>query len=126
VPDIASRLSITEEEVVEGLLGAQVYQSISLSTPLSHEGLGELGDFIGSCDHGYELIEIRMVLRGALAELGERDLTILNLRFYGNLTQKQIAARLGISQMHVSRLLTMILARLRRLILMEVPFTHDG
>jgi RNA polymerase sigma-B factor len=117
VPDIAAHLHISEEEVVEGLQGARVYHSISLSAPHARNRDAELGEFLGSCDRGYELAELRMALRDALTALEERDRVILSLRFYGNLTQKEIGERLGMSQMHVSRLLTAALHRLRHLIL---------
>jgi RNA polymerase sigma-B factor len=117
VPDIAARLRISEEDVVLGLKCARVYRSISLSAPYAQDREAELGEFLGARDHGYELTEIRMTLRDALARLDERERVVLSLRFYDNLTQKQIGTRLGVSQMQVSRLLSATLRRLRHLIL---------
>ena len=114
VQDIAAHLGLTEEDVLEGLEGARAYQATSLATPAGGpEGTMELGDTIGADDHGFELAEIRFDLGPALAALDERERRILTLRFYGNQTQTQIAEQIGISQMHVSRLITRALAKLR-------------
>jgi len=113
VADIATHLAITEEDVLEGLEGARAYNATSLSTPISADGSTELGDTLGDTDHEYELAETRVALGPALATLDEREQKILTLRFYGNLTQSQIADQIGISQMHVSRLLTKALTKLR-------------
>ena len=113
VADIATHLGVTEEDVLEGLEGARAYNATSLSTPISADGSTELGDTLGGEDHEYELAETRVALGPALAALDEREQKILTLRFYGNLTQSQIADQIGISQMHVSRLLTKALTKLR-------------
>jgi RNA polymerase sigma-B factor len=113
VADISVHLGVSEEEVLEGLEGARAYNATSLSTPISADGSTELGDTLGSEDHEFELAELRVALGPALASLDEREQKILTLRFYGNLTQSQIADQIGISQMHVSRLLTKALAKLR-------------
>ena len=113
VADIAVHLGVTEEDVLEGLEGARAYNATSLSTPISADGTTELGDTLGGEDHEFELTETRVALAPALAMLEEREQKILTLRFYGNLTQSQIADEIGISQMHVSRLLTKALAKLR-------------
>ncbi|AGZ41781.1 putative RNA polymerase sigma factor [Actinoplanes friuliensis DSM 7358] len=113
VPDIAAHLDITEEEVLEGLEGARAYNATSLSTPVGSEGSSELGETLGGEDHGYELAEARIALGPAMASLDEREQRILTLRFYGNLTQTEIAEQIGISQMHVSRLISRALVKLR-------------
>jgi len=113
VADIAAHLSVTEEDVLEGLEGARAYTASSLSTPVSEEGGMELGDTLGGEDHEFELAELRVALGPALATLDEREQRILTLRFYGNLTQSQIAETIGVSQMHVSRLLAKALVKLR-------------
>ncbi|AEV87058.1 RNA polymerase sigma factor [Actinoplanes sp. SE50] len=113
VTDIAGYLDVSEDEVIEGLEGARAYNSTSLSTPMSESGT-ELGDTLGGPDTGYEEVERRVMLGPAMAHLDEREQKIVTLRFYGNLTQQQIAEQIGISQMHVSRLLTKALAKLRR------------
>jgi RNA polymerase sigma-B factor len=113
ITDIATHLNHTEEEILEGLEGARAYNTTSLSTPINTDGTTELGDTLGTHDHQYELAETRVALAPALATLEPREQTILTLRFYGNLTQSQIADHIGISQMHVSRLLTKALTKLR-------------
>jgi RNA polymerase sigma-B factor len=113
VADVAGYLGITEEEVLEGLEGARAYHATSLSTPVGPDGSGELGDTLGREDHEYELAEARIALGPAMARLDEREQKILTLRFYGNLTQTEIAEQIGISQMHVSRLITRALLKLR-------------
>ncbi|WP_436536462.1 RNA polymerase sigma factor SigF [Actinoplanes sp. HUAS TT8] len=112
VADIAAHLQISEDEVIEGLEGARAYNSSSLNTPVA-EGGAELGETMGGVDAEYELAELRVTLGPALAELDERERKIVILRFYGNQTQSQIAEQVGVSQMHVSRLLTKALDKLR-------------
>jgi len=114
VADIARHLGISEEEVVEGLEGARAYSATSLSAPVGDESGTELGDTMGSDDAGYALTDFRVSLGPAMAVLDDRERRILSMRFHGNLTQVQIATQLGISQMHVSRLITRSLAKLRR------------
>ncbi|MFK3984091.1 SigB/SigF/SigG family RNA polymerase sigma factor [Micromonospora sp. NPDC050397] len=114
VADIAAHLKVTEEEVLEGLEGARAYNAVSLSTPTGDgERATELGDMLGGEDPDFELAELRTTLGPALATLDEREQKILTLRFYGNLTQSQIAEQIGVSQMHVSRLLARALTKLR-------------
>ena len=114
VTDIAAHLKLTEEEILEGLEGARAYNAVSLSTPTGDgERATELGDLLGCDDNQYELAELRVALGPALATLDEREQKILTLRFYGNLTQSQIADHIGVSQMHVSRLLARALTKLR-------------
>ncbi|MEV4535230.1 SigB/SigF/SigG family RNA polymerase sigma factor [Asanoa sp. NPDC049518] len=114
VADVAEHLKLSEEEVLEGLEGARAYNAVSLSTPTGDGERGtELGDLLGSEDTSFELAELRVALGPALATLDEREQKILTLRFYGNLTQSQIADQIGVSQMHVSRLLTRALTKLR-------------
>ena len=113
VADVAAHLNLTEEDVLEGLEGARAYAATSLSTPVAADESMSLGDTLGEDDHEYEMTELRMVLGEALGHLDEREQTILSLRFYGNMTQSDIAARVGVSQMHVSRLIARALAKLR-------------
>jgi RNA polymerase sigma-B factor len=113
VADIAAHLTISEEEVLEGLEGARAYTATSLSTPTTSDSGLELGDTLGGDDPEFELAELRVALGPALAALDGREQRILTLRFYGNLTQSQIAEQIGVSQMHVSRLLAKALAKLR-------------
>jgi RNA polymerase sigma-B factor len=113
VTDIATHLNATEEEVLEGLEGALAYRTASLSAPVGADGAMELGDTLGAEDHGYELTELHLALGPALARLTERERRIITLRFYGNQTQAQIAVQMGVSQMHISRMLAAALVRLR-------------
>jgi RNA polymerase sigma-B factor len=113
VADVALHLGLTEEEVLEGLEGARAYSATSLSTPVSADQSMELGDTLGEDEGEYEATELRMVLGAAMTTLDEREQKILSLRFYGNLTQSDIASQIGISQMHVSRLITRALVKLR-------------
>ena len=100
--------------MLEGLEGARAYNAVSLSTPIGDgDSATELGDTLGTEDNEYELADLRASLGPALATLDEREQKILTLRFYGNLTQSEIAARVGVSQMHVSRLLARALTKLR-------------
>jgi RNA polymerase sigma-B factor len=114
IADLAAYLKISEEEVIEGLEGSSAYRATSLSTPISADGALELGDLLGGDDHGYVLTEMRLDLGPALATLTERERRIVTLRFYGNQTQTQIAEQIGVSQMHVSRLLAASLAKLSK------------
>ncbi|WP_285690790.1 SigB/SigF/SigG family RNA polymerase sigma factor [Actinoplanes sp. NBRC 103695] len=114
VADVAKHLGITEEEVLEGLEGARAYSASSLDAPVTGgDGTVALGDTIGEADHEFELAELRMTLGRVMASLTEREQRILSLRFYGNMTQAEIAARIGLSQMHVSRLIARALEKLR-------------
>ncbi|MCF2526015.1 RNA polymerase sigma factor SigF [Yinghuangia soli] len=113
--ELAERIGITEEEVVEGLDACTVYTATSLDETAygDAEGQETVGDRLGAEDHELDLVEYREALRPLLAELPGRERAILVMRFYGNLTQAQIGERVGISQMHVSRLLARTLASLR-------------
>jgi RNA polymerase sigma-B factor len=117
--EIAARLGIPTEEVVEGLDAQQAYRSTSLDELVAGADT-TLTDTIGSADAELEKVEYRETLAPLLDELPERERTILLLRFFGNLTQTQIADHVGISQMHVSRLLSQTVAQLRR------RMTDDG
>ncbi|BCB75860.1 hypothetical protein GCM10022251_80480 [Phytohabitans flavus] len=114
VAQVAVHLGVSEEDVLEGMEGARAYKAASLSTPVTGEpDSTALGDLLGADDPGYENVEARTTLVKALATLPERERRIILLRYCDNLTQQQIADRVGVSQMHVSRLLTRTLARLR-------------
>lgn len=111
--EIAARLGVAVEEVVEGLEAQHAYRNSSLDE-LTSEGDTPLVDRLGTADAELESVEYRETLVPLLDELPERERTIVMLRFFGNQTQTQIAEQVGISQMHVSRLLGQILATLRR------------
>lgn len=113
--EIATRLGLPTAEVIEALAAGEAYRSSSLDGILSSEdGDGTtLGELVGCLDADLALIEDREALRPLLAELAPRERTILTLRFFRELTQTQIAEQVGISQMHVSRVLGQTLAHLR-------------
>ena len=113
VADIAAHLKVHEEDVLEGLEGARAYNTGSLSAPVSADGGLELADTLGAHEHGYALTDLHLSLGPAMTCLTERERRIIMLRFYGNQTQTQIAGQLGVSQMHISRLLTAALSKLR-------------
>jgi RNA polymerase sigma-B factor len=121
VGDIAAHLSISEEEVLEGLEGARAYTATSLSTPIGGGTESTLGDLIGADDHDLERAELHLALGPAFAVLDEREKALLSFRFYGNMSQTEIAERIGISQMHVSRLLTKALGKLRKELFDDAP-----
>jgi RNA polymerase sigma-B factor len=112
--EIAERIGVPTNEVLEGLSAAQAYRSSSLDEMLSTDESGTtLGDLLGAADAELERVDYRQTMQPLLAELADRERTIVMLRFFGNMTQTQIADRIGVSQMHVSRLLTQTLTKLR-------------
>jgi RNA polymerase sigma-B factor len=117
VADLARRLDVSEEEIIEGLDCGQAYRALSLDAPVGGDngdgGANGLGDLLGGDDPDMHNVENREALRPLLAKLPEREQKIIAMRFHGNLTQSQIASELGISQMHVSRLLAGALRTLR-------------
>jgi RNA polymerase sigma-B factor len=111
VAETAELLGRGEEEVLAALDCASAYTAESFETPVGDELT--LGDTLGGSDAGLDDVEMHESLRPMLDRLPTREQRILQLRFYGNHTQSQIAAQLGISQMHVSRLLARTLTQLR-------------
>lgn len=114
VAELAQRLRLTEEEVLQGLESANAYSTVSLDAPNSgDEDAPAVADSLGGWDEALEGVEYRESLKPLLEQLSPREKRILMLRFFGNRSQSQIAAELGISQMHVSRLLARTLTQLR-------------
>ena len=113
--ELAELMSLGEDEVREARLASNGYHSSSLDAAVSGSADGEaaLQDFIGAEDQALELVEDFQVLAPLIAELDERDRQIIHMRFVEELTQAQVGERLGVSQMHVSRLLSRTLTRLR-------------
>ncbi|MEY2532444.1 MAG: polymerase sigma-B factor, partial [bacterium] len=103
VAELANTLAVGVEQVLDALSAADSYRMLSRDEPLT-DGSGAL-EAIGGDDSGFELAEQRVLLRRGLDELGPREREILRLRFYEGLTQREIARQVGISQMHVSRLI---------------------
>ena len=114
VSELAAHLQMSEEDVLEGLESANAYSTVSLDAPDSgDEDAPAVSDSLGMVDDALEGVEYRESLKPLLEQLPPREKKILLLRFFGNMTQSQIAAELGISQMHVSRLLARTLTQLR-------------
>lgn len=111
--EIAERLRITEEEVTSCIEAGRSYHATSLEAAQEGDGLPGLLDRLGYEDPALDGVEHRDLVRHLLVQLPEREQRILLLRYYSNLTQSQISAELGVSQMHVSRLLARSFARLR-------------
>ena len=116
--ELAERLGVTQEELREARRAAEGFSALSLDAPLSgRDDLSELGDLLGEDDAGVDQAVDMQAVASHWDELPRREQRILVMRYYGNLTQEEIAGRLGISQMHVSRLQAQALARLRDRIL---------
>jgi RNA polymerase sigma-B factor len=112
--DLAAALGVTEDEIREAYQASLAFSASSLDAPLSDsEDAAILADVLGEDDQAFEHAIDMDAVQVHLEELPEREQRILALRFYGNLTQGEIGQRLGISQMHVSRLLSRALAYLR-------------
>ena len=115
VPELAKAANVEEEEVLEALESGRAYSSLSLSSGSSMGDDEEIDpmESIGVEEHEYELSEDRAVLEPGFKVLDERERKILHLRFFDGLTQSQIAQQIGISQMHVSRLIRRSLEKIR-------------
>ncbi|HET6504217.1 MAG TPA: SigB/SigF/SigG family RNA polymerase sigma factor [Amycolatopsis sp.] len=112
--EIAHELGLTVEDVGEGLQAGNAYYAVSVDKPTGDDGeTVSLADMLGNEDDALESVENHEALQPLLRKLPSRERTIVMLRFFGNLTQTQIAERVGISQMHVSRLLAQTLEKLR-------------
>ncbi|MEU7283334.1 RNA polymerase sigma factor SigF [Streptomyces sp. NPDC045431] len=115
--ELAAHLGMEEDEIIEGLVAANGYSAGSLDLPLDDAGDASasetLGDRLGEPDKELDLVENVQALKPLIEEFDERDREILRMRFVDEMTQSQIGAELGVSQMHVSRLLARITARLR-------------
>ncbi|MBN9635334.1 MAG: SigB/SigF/SigG family RNA polymerase sigma factor [Actinobacteria bacterium] len=111
--ELAAELNIDRDEVLDGLMAGSSYKTTSIDGAAGSEERPSLAETLGDVDPGLENVEYREALRPLLAELPERERTVLVLRFFESMTQSQIAAKVGISQMHVSRLLAKTLAQLR-------------
>jgi RNA polymerase sigma-B factor len=124
IPELAKAAGVEEEEVLEALESGRAYSSLSLS---QGSGGGDDDDdldpleSLGTEEHQYEVSEDRAVLAPGFAVLDDRERTILHLRFFEGLTQSQIAQQVGISQMHVSRLIRRSLEKIRDEIAAEEP-----
>ena len=120
IPELAKAAGVEEENVLEALESGRAYTSVSLSGGGSDED-GELDplESLGTEEHEYEISEDRALLAPGFKVLDQRERKILHLRFFSGLTQSQIAEQIGISQMHVSRLIRRSLEKIREEIVEE-------
>ena len=121
VQELAGHLGLSEEEVLEGLESANAYSTLSLDAgdQSNDEDAVAVVDTLGVDDEALEGVEYRESLKPMLERLPPREKKILLLRFFRNMTQSEIAAEIGISQMHVSRLLARTLTQLRQGLLVD-------
>jgi RNA polymerase sigma-B factor len=120
VPEIAKMMEITEEEAVEVIGASDAYRPASLDAPVTdQDGSESLGDLIGGEDRGLQMVIDTEALRPVIDDLPDRERRIVLLRFFGNKTQSQIAEDVGISQMHVSRLISRSLDQMRSALLAD-------
>jgi RNA polymerase sigma-B factor len=116
VKELAQRLSASDEEIIEAQELGQMYNVLSLDSELaspSSTGVATLVDYLGESDPELRLFENKLHLESAMTILDRRERVILYLRFYEGMPQAQVAKRLGVSQMHVSRLQQRALGKLR-------------
>ncbi|HEY3264709.1 MAG TPA: SigB/SigF/SigG family RNA polymerase sigma factor [Actinomycetota bacterium] len=112
VGEIARKLELPQEQILEAMEAMQAYSTTSLDAPIGEDGLTH-GELLPQEDESLELLEAWASVGPMLRELPPRERRILYLRFFKGLTQTEIAEQIGISQMHVSRLLSQTLAQLR-------------
>jgi RNA polymerase sigma-B factor len=116
VAELGENLGLSDDEVLDGLSAARSYETISLDAPTGPEEEDAdltVGGTLGEEDERYELIEADATIAPNVGTLPERERLVLHLRFVEELTQSEIAERIGVSQMHVSRMLRRAIARLR-------------
>lgn len=113
--ELAAELGIDREDVIESLIAADAYQPQSIEAPIAHrdDQTKHLADVLGDPDPAMEHVTDRETLKPLLASLSERERAVLELRFFRGMTQSQIGEQIGVSQMHVSRILSSTLQRLR-------------
>lgn len=109
--EIAKHLGITVDDVAEALESNAAYSTVSFD--VTSETSTSIGETFGALDEALEGVEYRESLKPLLSQLDDREKRILQMRFFDNLSQSQIATELGISQMHVSRILNKVLTHLR-------------
>ncbi len=120
VAEIAAYAQLSEEDVRAGLEALDSYTALSLDAESSGEDAGvTLAGLLGEWDAGFDLVVDREGVKPALRTLPERERTILYLRFFEGMTQSRIAEQLGLSQMHVSRLITTSCATVRERVLAD-------
>jgi RNA polymerase sigma-B factor len=114
VPEVAAHLGVSEEEVLEALTADGCFTPTSLDLPLGDDGSSTtLGDTLTHEDPALDEAEARVMLMPAVRALPERERQVLYLRFFRQMSQSQIAAEVGVTQMQVSRILSRVLGQLR-------------
>lgn len=113
VGEVAAHLQADLDDVVDALSADGCYAPISLDAPASADGHHSLGDWLVADDSDAAATEARLMLAPVIRRLDERDRRILEMRFFQGCTQQEIADRIGVTQMHVSRLLSRALSRIR-------------
>ncbi len=119
VAELGRRVGASTEEIVEAMESGHAYSPVSIEAHTDPDSGWSLADTLGGTDEAIDQVEYREALKPLLAALDERERTILLLRFFHNRTQSQIAEEIGLSQMHVSRLLSRTLVQLRGRLLAE-------
>lgn len=119
VAELAAKMNLSEEDVLLAMDASSAYSTLSLDAPVGTDDGDSacLGDFIPAFDQALDTLVDAQAVKPLIDALPEREKNILLLRFYGNLTQAEIAAEFGISQMHVSRILRAVLTQLRQALL---------
>jgi RNA polymerase sigma-B factor len=112
---LADALDMSREDIVDSMLAAEAYRVHSIDAPVSSGDSAPrmVSDTVGEVDFGFDRITDQETVRPLLAALPERERTVLYLRFFESMTQSQIAEHIGVSQMHVSRILEKTLRELR-------------
>jgi RNA polymerase sigma-B factor len=114
VPELAEKLCVSEEQILEAMEASGAYRAASLSAPRGGDEHGDtIADTVGTEEHGYNLAEDRATLDRLLQTVTPREREVLRLRFEEDLTQAEIGERIGVSQMQVSRLIRQSVSRLR-------------
>ncbi|MGV3463950.1 MAG: RNA polymerase sigma factor SigB [Heyndrickxia sp.] len=127
INEIALRIDVSEEEVLEAMEMGKSYQSLSVDHSIESDSDGStvtLLDIVGNVDNGYEKVDQRLVVDRALHVLSEQERQIIHYTYLENLSQKETGLKLGISQMHVSRLQRRAIKKLREAIF-EEETTHS-
>jgi RNA polymerase sigma-B factor len=124
--ELAAHLRLPESAVLEALESSAGYSPASLNAPAGVDGSAEFGDLLGGADPELEAVDDKITVAGLLVRLPTRERQMLAMRFYGNRTQAEIAMELGISQMHVSRLLSRALGWLREAMLSDALPRWEG
>jgi len=122
IAEIAERIGASDEDVLEAMEASQAYSTTSLETPASEEGAAPI-DVLGGDDPSIAMLDEWATIAPAVRELPERERTVLYLRFFKGLTQSEIADQIGVSQMHVSRILAHTLRTLREAVDDGAPMT---